>query len=120
MIEITSGHFGCGQWQFKIIDNIPVLSHFQAFNRFDAYCIGPDEVMDYEIQASTDEKTTVKIQFTHDRYCIAKLKTQDLERLEAMKQLWTPAPTAKQSHHSVLYSLFIFATVSLLLIYFAK
>lgn len=119
LVELISGHLGCGQWQFKTINQIPVLFHVQPFNRFDAFCIGPDQIIDYQIESTSGKNAQVNIQLTDDRYCIAHMPTSDLIHLDDMKQRSEPAPVLTRSKHSMVISLVIFSIISILMLSFS-
>lgn len=116
LVELISGHLGCGQWQFKILNQIPVLLHVQPFNRFDRFCIGPDQILDYQVESTTGKISQVNIQLTDDRYCIAHMPTSDLTYLDDMKQGSQPAPIMTHSKHSMVISLVVFCVISILML----
>ncbi|MGR6874969.1 hypothetical protein ACU6U9_22415 [Pseudomonas sp. HK3] len=100
VIEVVSGHLGSGNWCFKSIDGITVLAHMQPFNRHNEFRIGPDQVLNYEIEESQNKKkhSKIRINLTGDRYCRAWVSSDDLNMLGQMVDSQQPAPEFKREN----------------------
>lgn len=100
MINVVSGHLGSGSWCFKDIEGVTILANVQHFNRHGEFHIGPDQVINYEIEASASGKqpAKIKINFTHDRYCRALMTSEDLIKLDSMVASQHSAPTLKRDN----------------------
>lgn len=108
MVEVTSGHLGMGNWRFKEIDGVTVFTLIQAFNRHDEYRIGPNQVVNYEIEQTLENKLKIKMNLSDDRYCRAFISHEHLHHLDNMVKTDQTAPAAKQQNDVWIHGLMVF------------
>ncbi|WP_396588856.1 hypothetical protein [Bermanella sp. R86510] len=114
MLDMQSGHMGCGQWHLKEDDEgIPYLSHKLPFGARDEFRIGPQDIEKIEIQNENSEKIQIRIMFTDDRYGIATIDKPDLGTLLNMASRDEPAPEKISTDNWWKQGLIIFVIVCL-------
>lgn len=95
MIEVVAGHLASGRWRVKRVDDIPVLSHVQAFSRRPEFRIGPAQLTAVETLSDAKHPRRIKLHFTDGCYCIADAPPEDLGLLMEMANRQENAPIAR-------------------------
>lgn len=114
MIEIITGHLGCGCWHLKKIGSIPVLSNMQLLSQRDEFRIGPDQVIAVTKVRDEKKKVLVDIQFTQERHCQALINPTDFPILASMVNMTDKAPATKNQPQLWIISLAIVFLISII------
>ena len=115
MIQIQSGHLGCGSWRLKSEDGIPFLAHPQPFSRRQEFRLGPDQITSVDVQQEHHAHAIVRVNLTDERYFTAKMSLEELEGIRQMADDPRVAPIAKNEQNSWLSIVVVFAAACIVM-----